>query len=154
MLDLRSCQDLASTYLERLKSYEILSQLSRDVSNNPRLAIYGAFAFIIAIIFCRRAFGYSLGRASSSRPSTPDLEKPASRSGTSFKAPVRPPGGIVFTHIHRSRQSTNADQYGYQWILSGQLHSQQKIGMSTPQSQTHTALLDGGHIILPWAFVT
>lgn len=85
---LQKCHEVTSQAIEYTKA----SPITQRIMAEPRLAIYGAAIFAFTAWLLLRATRYLAKPPIRSRPSTPDLEKPAARS---FKAPPREPGGLL-----------------------------------------------------------
>jgi len=71
-----------------------------QITINPQVVLYGTLMLCLTFWLGRRAL-QTFKKPAQSRPNTPDLEKPAARSSTSFKAPQREPG--VWTPIDFKR---------------------------------------------------
>jgi hypothetical protein len=81
------CRQWAKEVVEHTKPSRILQKAASD----PKMVIYGA-AFLAILTWLLIRATKLLKKPQSSRPATPDLEKPAARS---FKTPPRKPGGKV-----------------------------------------------------------
>jgi hypothetical protein len=85
---LHQCQSWAKDVLGDIK----FSSLVQDVSSHPRGLLYASLSVFLSIFFASKAIRFF--RSPAIAPSgTPDLEKPAARSGSKFKSPDRKPGG-------------------------------------------------------------
>lgn len=86
---IQKCHDWAEQTVSHIKSSPVIQK----AVDSPKLAVYGA-AFLVLISWLLVRVTHHLTKAPErSRPSTPDLEKPA--SGRSFKAPPRKAGGLL-----------------------------------------------------------
>jgi hypothetical protein len=79
------CLQWAGQLVDQAKS----SPLVQKPAGDPKIVIYGAALLAVLAYLLIRATQF-LKKPQTSRPATPDLEKPAVRS---FKAPQRKPGG-------------------------------------------------------------
>lgn len=84
---IEKCRAWAGEVLKQTKS----STVMQKADGNPKLVLYTAMLLALTSWLLVRIVKYLKKPSYSSRPSTPDLEKPAARS---FKAPLRKPGGL------------------------------------------------------------
>jgi hypothetical protein len=80
-----TCRQWVGRLIETTRSSTILHKATSD----PKVVIFGAGLLAVITWLLIRATKL-LTKPQTSRPATPDLEKPAARS---FKAPLRKPGG-------------------------------------------------------------
>ncbi|OWP03569.1 hypothetical protein B2J93_7587 [Marssonina coronariae] len=78
-------REWASKTVERMK----FSTVMWTAAGSPKLVLYGALLLVITLWLFTRTVQYLKKPSRSSRPTTPDIEKPAGRS---FKAPPRKTG--------------------------------------------------------------
>lgn len=83
---IQKCHNWTGQAAAHIKSSPVI----QEAVANPKLAAYGAAFLVLTAWLLVRVTQYLTKAPERSRPSTPDLEKPA--SGRSFKAPPRKPG--------------------------------------------------------------
>lgn len=82
---MQTCRQGAEQLVEHIRS----STMFQKAASSPKLVTYGA-AFLAVLTWLLIRATKFLKKPQTSRPATPDLEKPAARN---FKAPARKPGG-------------------------------------------------------------
>jgi hypothetical protein len=108
MIDLHDCKAWASsTIASSLTSTESnisslrmkfkATKFSEYISQNPKYHMYAVIAVFILTTSLRHMYVFLRKSATVARPGTPDLEK--ERKGMSFKAPVRPLGGMSYHKV-------------------------------------------------------
>lgn len=76
-------------WMDQVNKYAATHPTFQAITSDPKILLYAAAAFSLAILLLTRFFQL-FKKQTPTRPSTPDLEKPAARN---FKAPSRKPGG-------------------------------------------------------------
>lgn len=82
-----------------------------NVATYPRMIIYGVLIAVVAGWLVVSAF-QRFKQPRVTRANTPDLEKPAARAVGKFRAPERPPGGM----IHGFRYMNSINRVYLVWI--------------------------------------